>query len=79
MKTTNAKARLLQTPAPLKDTVKPEKTNNRRNSTAQRLKKSAPIVYQSPVQVQSEVKEDDVPDIEYMPPKPKGENEPASW
>ncbi|PWY69558.1 hypothetical protein BO70DRAFT_432510 [Aspergillus heteromorphus CBS 117.55] len=69
MKTTNAKARGLQTPAPPGGTVKPEKTI-RRGST-QRVKKFSPFVEQSRPEVQTRPVKDDVPDIEYMPPKPK--------
>ncbi|OJJ42954.1 hypothetical protein ASPZODRAFT_136821 [Penicilliopsis zonata CBS 506.65] len=70
MKTTNAKTRGLQTPGPWKGTVKPEKTN-KRSSTAQRVKKAAPIIQQNQISTQDKVVENDVPDIEYMPPKPK--------
>ncbi|PYH93491.1 hypothetical protein BO71DRAFT_441712 [Aspergillus ellipticus CBS 707.79] len=68
MKTTNAKARGLQTPAPPGGTVKPEKTI-RRGST-QRVKKFSPFVEQSQPQVHTQPVQDDIPDIEYMPPKP---------
>lgn len=70
MKTTNAKARALQTPAPPAGTSKPEKTGKR--ASTQRVKKFAPLVEQSKAEVQDKPTEDDVPDIEYMPPKPKG-------
>lgn len=70
MKTTNAKARGLQTPAQLLGTDKPEKTNKR--SSTQKLKKAAPPVQQSQTDVKGKAPEDDVPDIEYMPPKPQG-------
>ena len=70
MKTTNAKARGLQTPAPPAGTVKPEKTGKR--ASTQRVKKFAPLVEQSQAEVQDKPVEEDVPDIEYMPPKPKG-------
>ncbi|KAE8349133.1 hypothetical protein BDV28DRAFT_141888 [Aspergillus coremiiformis] len=69
MKTTNAKARGLQTPAPPGGTVKPEKTGKR--ASTQRVKKFAPLVDQSNVEVHDRPADDDVPDIEYMPPKPK--------
>lgn len=69
MKTTNAKAKGLQTPAPFGGTLKPEKTN-RRGSTAQRIKKAVPVPQQAQPKVQTEAIQDDVPDIEYMPPKP---------
>lgn len=66
MKTTNAKAK---TPAPI-GTSKPEKTN-RRTST-QKVKKIAPFVQQNEPETAAKMVQDDVPDIEYMPPKPKG-------
>ncbi|KAF5856313.1 hypothetical protein ETB97_007549 [Aspergillus alliaceus] len=69
MKTTNAKARGLQTPAPPAGTVKPERTGKRGSS--QRVKKFTPLVEQSKLEVGDKPAEDDVPDIEYMPPKPK--------
>jgi len=68
MKTTNAKAK---TPAPI-GTNKPERTN-RRTST-QKAKKIAPLVPQSEPETAAKSVQDDVPDIEYMPPKPKGES-----
>lgn len=71
MKTTNAKAKGLQTPAPPGDTVKPEKTN-RKSSNAQKVKKAAPAVQPSRTELLGKLKEDDVPDVEYAPPKPKG-------
>ncbi|KAL1968513.1 hypothetical protein VTN77DRAFT_1723 [Rasamsonia byssochlamydoides] len=70
MKTTNAKAKGFQTPAPPGDTVKPEKTN-RKSSTAQKVKKAAPVVQPSRTELLSKLKEDEVPDVEYAPPKPK--------
>ncbi|KAL4893361.1 hypothetical protein BDV59DRAFT_30033 [Aspergillus ambiguus] len=69
MKTTNAKAKGLQTPAPLGGTVKPEKSGKR--ASTQRVKKFTPLVEPSQPEVQAKEDEDDVPDIEYMPPKPK--------
>ncbi|PYI10568.1 hypothetical protein BO78DRAFT_393988 [Aspergillus sclerotiicarbonarius CBS 121057] len=69
MKTTNAKAKGLQTPAPPGGTVKPERTMKR--GSTQRVKKFAPFVEQSQPEAQTKPVEDDVPDIEYMPPKPK--------
>lgn len=71
MKTTNAKAKGLQTPAPFGGTLKPEKTA-RRTSTAQRIRKAAPVVQQAQTKVYTEAPQEDVPDIEYMPPKPNG-------
>ena len=67
MKTTNAKAK---TPAPI-DTSKPERTNRR--TSMQKVKKIAPFVQQSEHETAAKSIQDDVPDIEYMPPKPKGE------
>lgn len=67
MKTTNAKARN-QTPAA--GTIKPERTNKRASN--QKAKKFAPLVQQSETETASQPVQDDVPDIEYMPPKPKG-------
>lgn len=70
MKTTNAKARGIQTPAPL-GTAKPEKTN-KKSSTQKANKPAPPAQQQSRPDVRDKVSEDDVPDIEYMPPKPQG-------
>lgn len=70
MKTTNAKARN-QTPAP--GTLKPERTNKRTSN--QKAKKFAPLVQQSESEGASKPAQDDVPDIEYMPPKPKGKRD----
>lgn len=71
MKTTNPKARLNQTPA-APGTLKPEKTNKR--TSTQKVKKLAPLVQQNDTEVVEEPAQDDVPDIEYMPPKPQGGN-----
>ncbi|KAJ5634131.1 hypothetical protein N7528_001973 [Penicillium herquei] len=68
-KTTNLKAKGLQTPAPFGGTLKPEKTN--RKASTQKIKKAAPVTQQSQTKVHVDVAQDDVPDIEYMPPKPK--------
>ncbi|EAW11834.1 uncharacterized protein ACLA_005900 [Aspergillus clavatus NRRL 1] len=68
MKTTNAKARGLQTPG-LGGTIKLEKTNKR--TSTQKIRKFAPLVDQPKVEVQEEQPQNDVPDIEYMPPKPQ--------
>jgi hypothetical protein len=38
----------------------------------QRIKKAAPVVQQAQTKVYTEAAHDDVPDIEYMPPKPTG-------
>ncbi|KAF7168530.1 hypothetical protein CNMCM5623_001550 [Aspergillus felis] len=69
MKTTNAKARGLQTPAAPGGTIKPEKTNKR--TSTQKIRKFSPLVDQPKIEVQGEDTQDDVPDIEYMPPKPR--------
>ena len=68
MKTNNPKAKNLQTPAPFGGTIK----TNRRQSTAQKLKKAAPVTQQPQLKVHTDAVVDEVPDIEYMPPKPKG-------
>lgn len=70
MKDTNTKARAPQTPAPFGGTLKPK--TNRKTASAQRLKKAAPVVQQAQTKVYTESVQDDVPDIEYMPPKPTG-------
>ncbi|KAL4808464.1 hypothetical protein BDV18DRAFT_100230 [Aspergillus unguis] len=69
MKTTNAKARGLQTPAAPAGTIKPEKTTKK--GSTQRVKKFSPFVEQPKPEVNIQPAQDDVPDIEYMPPKPK--------
>ncbi|KAL3494585.1 hypothetical protein BJX62DRAFT_34382 [Aspergillus germanicus] len=69
MKTTNAKAKGLQTPGAPAGTLKPEKTV--RKGSTQRIKKFSPFVEQPQPQVKVQPPQDDVPDIEYMPPKPK--------
>lgn len=69
MKTTNAKARGNQTPAP--GTLKPERTNKRTSN--QKVKKFAPLVQQNETEGVEKSVQDDIPDIEYMPPKPQGE------
>ncbi|PKX90826.1 uncharacterized protein P174DRAFT_514817 [Aspergillus novofumigatus IBT 16806] len=69
MKTTNAKARGLQTPAAPAGTIKPEKTNKR--TSTQKIRKFSPLVDQPKIELQGEESQDEVPDIEYMPPKPK--------
>jgi hypothetical protein len=73
MKTTNAKAKGFQTPAPPGDATKPLKTN-RRSSTAQKIKKAPPILQGGQADTAAKTTDDDdnVPDIEYMPPTPKG-------
>ncbi|KAL5340545.1 hypothetical protein BJX70DRAFT_361314 [Aspergillus crustosus] len=69
MKTTNAKAKGLQTPGAPLGTIKPERTVKR--GSTQRVKKFSPFVEQPRPEVQVQPLQDDVPDIEYMPPKPK--------
>ncbi|KAL2828761.1 hypothetical protein BDW59DRAFT_142990 [Aspergillus cavernicola] len=69
MKTTNAKAKGLQTPAAPMGTVNPEKTLKK--GSTQRVKKFSPFVEQPQPEVRVQPPQDDVPDIEYMPPKPK--------
>lgn len=69
VKTNNQKARAPQTPAPFGGTLKPGNTN-RRASTVR--KKAGPVLQQSQTKVFTEAAQDDVPDIEYMPPKPTG-------
>lgn len=67
VKTNNPKAKAPQTPAPFGGTLKPGNTN-RRASTVR--KKTGPTVQPSQTKVFTESAHDDVPDIEYMPPKP---------
>ncbi|KAJ5600085.1 hypothetical protein N7450_001152 [Penicillium hetheringtonii] len=67
VKTNNPKAKAPQTPAPFGGTLKPGNTN-RRASTVR--KKTGPAVQPSQTKVFTETAHDDVPDIEYMPPKP---------
>ncbi|KLJ10668.1 hypothetical protein EMPG_13942 [Blastomyces silverae] len=70
MKTTNAKANAFQTPAPPLGTSKPAKTA-KRPSTTRKLKQSAPEIQPGQSRaVTVENTQEDVPDIEYMPPKP---------
>ncbi|KAL4821700.1 hypothetical protein BDW67DRAFT_1673 [Aspergillus spinulosporus] len=69
MKTTNAKAKGLQTPAAPVGTLKPERTTKK--GSTQRVKKFSPFVEQPQPEVKVQPPQDDVPDIEYMPPKPK--------
>ncbi|KAJ4300883.1 hypothetical protein N0V90_002971 [Kalmusia sp. IMI 367209] len=59
MKTTNAKAKAFQTPAPLSGSAKTQKASPR-------LRRPKVKVLQQEVQ---NTEEDDVPEIEYMPPK----------
>lgn len=59
MKTTNAKSRAFQTPAPLSASAKTQKVSPR-------LRRPKVKVHQPEVEAEAE---DDVPEIEYMPPK----------
>jgi hypothetical protein len=59
MKTTNAKTKAFQTPAPLSASVKTQKISPR-------LRRPKVKVHQPEVQHEEE---DDVPEVEYMPPK----------
>jgi hypothetical protein len=59
MKTTNAKAKAFQTPAPLSESAKTQKLSPR-------LRRPKVKVHQAEDQVEQE---DNVPDIEYMPPR----------
>lgn len=69
-KTTNAKAKALQTPAGKEGVLKP-KTNGK-SSTTQKVKKAAPEVKPPKHEIISKPQEEEVPDVEYAPPKPKG-------
>ncbi|KAK2803623.1 hypothetical protein FQN51_003385 [Onygenales sp. PD_10] len=70
MKTTNAKAKNLQTPAPPLGTAKPGKTAKR--SSTRKLKQSAPEIQPAQTSIPTiENVEEEVPDIEYMPPEPQ--------
>lgn len=68
-KTTNAKAKALQTPAGKEGVLKP-KTNGK-SSTTQKVKKAAPEVKPPKHEIISKPQEEEVPDVEYAPPKPK--------
>lgn len=65
MKTTNAKANAFQTPAPPLGTIKANQPSTSRKSKIQ-------VAQTEPVDndLLSREEDDDVPDIEYMPPKP---------
>ncbi|KAF2789268.1 hypothetical protein K505DRAFT_313453 [Melanomma pulvis-pyrius CBS 109.77] len=74
MKTTNAKARAFQTPAPLSGSAKTQKISPR-------LRRPKVKIHQPEAQNEEE---DDVPEVEYMPPKEipladETENLPADW
>jgi hypothetical protein len=69
-KTTNAKGRALQTPAPALQTIKPDKTQ-RPSTTRKSVKSKITVAPSEPVRSSLLVlEEDDVPDIEYAPPPP---------
>lgn len=72
MKTTNAKARAFQTPAPGQPTVKPEKTVKKASTTRRSVKSKIRIAPSEPVEsdILSKDPDSDVPDIEYCPPAP---------
>jgi hypothetical protein len=72
MKTTNAKARAFQTPAPLQETNEPEKTLKKASTVRKSVKSKIRIAPSEPVEadILSKDDESDVPDIEYCPPPP---------
>ena len=72
MKTTNAKATSFQTPGANGSVMKSLKAN-RRNSTAQKIRKTRLTLQENQIDTTDKVAdEDDIPEIEYMPPKPQG-------
>lgn len=73
MKTTNAKATGFKTPGLQPDNLKTQKTN-RKGSSLKKAKKIEPLIQQSEPQILSKPEEEDVRDVEYAPPKPKGRN-----
>jgi hypothetical protein len=73
MKTTNAKATAFQTPGLQPDNLKTQKTN-RKGSSLKKAKKIEPLIQQSEPQAVSKPEKEDVRDVEYAPPKPKGKN-----
>ena len=70
MKTTNAKARAFETPAPTQ--FKPLQTTKRPSTAATKKKSKITIAQPEPAQadILANTSDDDVPEIEYMPPKP---------
>ena len=70
MKTTNAKARAFQTPAPLQQTGKPEKTLKKASTGRRSVKSKIRIAPSVPVEadILSKDADSDVPDTEYCPP-----------
>lgn len=70
LKTTNAKTNIFQTPAPPLGTVKQGRTGRKSTTTRKTKKQTQPSQPIQKTQQKLDV-EEDVPDIEYMPPKPK--------
>lgn len=72
MKTTNAKARAYQTPAPLQQTTQAEKTLKKVSTARRSIKSKIRIAPSEPVEadVLSKDPDSDVPDVEYCPPPP---------
>ncbi|KAK2871876.1 hypothetical protein FQN49_002730 [Arthroderma sp. PD_2] len=70
MKTTNAKARAFQTPAPTLPMGTIKQRSAKRGST-RKIKKAAPLPVQATVEESVPVEDERELEIEYMPPKPK--------
>ncbi|KAF3481802.1 uncharacterized protein GIQ15_04561 [Arthroderma uncinatum] len=70
MKTTNAKARAFQTPAPTLPMGTIKQRSAKRGST-RKIKKAAPVPVQTTQEVAVPVEDEQELEIEYMPPKPK--------
>ena len=72
MKTTNVKARAFQTPAPLQQTSKPEKTVKKVSTARKSVKSKIRVALSEPVEadILSVDPGSDTPDIEYCPPPP---------
>lgn len=70
VKTTNAKARAFQTPAPIQATVRPEKTLKKASTVRRSVKSKIRVALPEPVEADllSKEPESDVSDIEYCPP-----------
>lgn len=74
MKTTNAKARAFQTPAPTMPIGTIKQRSAKRGST-RKVKKAAPLPEQATQEKTVTVEEEEPErEIEYMPPKPKRES-----
>lgn len=71
MKTTNAKARAFQTPAPTLP-IGTIKQRSAKRGSSRKVKKSTPLPV--PATQEETLPVDDERDIEYMPPKPKRES-----